>query len=281
MQPQETSAAIWSPATPRISPAHGRTSACLTRGDFCQGAPSSVSLAYMIAGHDWLAVGLGICQLLTVKRIITLFIFLALVGFGGFLYAQNNISEKSKALAAQQKELSDQLLELKVLKTELGSVKSDAAAIRENNVAFKEEMQRLKMESAQQEIIERHKQSAMRNEAAKIQAANLKLQNESKQIKEDTIEREFVQQRNQCILNQRNLQQAVRGYQNINGLSVGAPLDLVALTQSGQYLAKMPECACGVPYTLSRTIPPIGKLAATCGYVGRGGRHLPEKHSDW
>jgi hypothetical protein len=127
----------------------------------------------------------------------------------------------------------------------------------------------------------RNELSAIKAETAEIQASNLALKNESLKLKEDSDKRELIKQRNDCILNQRNIQQFVRGYQNTNQLNIGDPLDFTALIASGAYMTTMPECPCGKPYVLAKTIPPIGKLVATCSHIDKGGQHVPPKFSDW
>ena len=80
-----------------------------------------------------------------------------------------------------------------------------------------------------------------------------------------------------CILNIRNVQQAVRAHQNINGLEFGAPLSMSDIFGEDKFLPREPRCPSGGIYTFSKTIPKIGKLACTCGHP----EHEPAEHEDW
>lgn len=81
--------------------------------------------------------------------------------------------------------------------------------------------------------------------------------------------------RSTCYLNIRNVQQAVRGHQNIFSLNTGDPLTWKIIED---YLAK-PTCPDGGTYTLSPTIPPVGKLACTCSLPEH--QLDPKDHADW
>ncbi len=107
---------------------------------------------------------------------------------------------------------------------------------------------------------------------------------DSKALREAAEKKKLERQhkeRKDCILNQRNLQQVIRGHQNIHSLPIGAEIDWKDLIGPGKYLDKMPECACGKPYVLPNKIPPIGELIATCPEVTAAGKHEPEDFKQW
>lgn len=80
-----------------------------------------------------------------------------------------------------------------------------------------------------------------------------------------------------CIMQTRNLQQAVRGHQNINSLKVGDPLDWNVIFGPDRYLESKPVCPLGGTYTFMDSIPPIGTLAGQCSHED----HVPTQHEDW
>ena len=79
-----------------------------------------------------------------------------------------------------------------------------------------------------------------------------------------------------CILNIRNIHQAVRAHQHLNGLKIGDPLDPNEIFGPDKYLAE-PTCPLGHKYTLSKTIPKTGTPAATCEHP----EHHPENTEGW
>lgn len=82
-----------------------------------------------------------------------------------------------------------------------------------------------------------------------------------------------------CILNQRNIQNAVRSYANIHSLEIGDPIDWSKIIGIGQYIESAPKCPIyGTnTYDYSRTIPPLGVLAASCKDLA----HKPSNIKDW
>lgn len=66
-----------------------------------------------------------------------------------------------------------------------------------------------------------------------------------------------------CVMNTRNVQQAIRGHQNMKGLKPGDPIDWNQIFGEGKLLDDKPHCPSG-KYTLIKTIPKLGKLACTC-----------------
>ena len=79
-----------------------------------------------------------------------------------------------------------------------------------------------------------------------------------------------------CIINMRNMQQAVRGYETANGLKPGDPIPWERIYSKS---LKKPVCPGGGKYTFSKTIPKTGVLACECEHAD----HLPDGavYADW
>lgn len=68
----------------------------------------------------------------------------------------------------------------------------------------------------------------------------------------------------ECMMNMRNIQQAVRGHQGMKNLAIG-PLDWNDIFGPSGYLPlECSKCPSGLPYRLSKTMPAMGELAAEC-----------------
>lgn len=82
-----------------------------------------------------------------------------------------------------------------------------------------------------------------------------------------------------CIMNQRNLQQAVRTHQNTESLIPGDPLDWSKIIGPGLFLETKPVCPVHgeSAYTYSPVIPKTGTLAAPC----QDPEHRPAGTEDW
>lgn len=80
-----------------------------------------------------------------------------------------------------------------------------------------------------------------------------------------------------CILQTRNMQQAVRGHQNMNNIKIGAPLDWSEIFGPDKYLPNKPTCPTGGTYTFVDTFPRVGTLAGKCSHAD----HVPADHDDW
>lgn len=80
-----------------------------------------------------------------------------------------------------------------------------------------------------------------------------------------------------CILQTRNMQQAVRGHQNMNNINIGTPLDWNEIFGPDKYLPNKPTCPTGGTYTFVDTFPPVGTLAGKCSHTD----HVPADHDDW
>jgi hypothetical protein len=83
-----------------------------------------------------------------------------------------------------------------------------------------------------------------------------------------------------CIITQRNFQQAVRSYQNLNQLATGAPLDMKAVLASLQMESLTMTCPAGGTFEFSKTIPATGGLVAKCPHADDMG-HAPTEHGTW
>jgi hypothetical protein len=83
--------------------------------------------------------------------------------------------------------------------------------------------------------------------------------------------------RSECILNVRNIQQSVRGYQGMNGQSVGNRIDWNEIIGPGKNFEYKPKCPAGGTYTFSEVHPPVGELACKCSHPD----HEPPDHKDW
>jgi len=72
-----------------------------------------------------------------------------------------------------------------------------------------------------------------------------------------------------CIMNIRNVQQAVRGHQNMMNLSTNASLPSTALVGPNGYLGNDPKCPAGTQgYTYLGTVPALGTVYAKCNEFG-------------
>lgn len=83
-----------------------------------------------------------------------------------------------------------------------------------------------------------------------------------------------------CILNQRNVQQAVRSYQGMKGQGAGEPIDWKEIIGTGKFLDKEPTCPAHGKYTFKPSAK-MGELAVECSLCGEPDKHVPQDHSDW
>lgn len=84
-----------------------------------------------------------------------------------------------------------------------------------------------------------------------------------------------------CIMNIRNVQQAVRGHQNMTNLSVGDTLASTALIGTNGYLGNTPTCPGGGTYTYTGTVPALGSLYTTCSLATTLDHAPSNVTSDW
>jgi prepilin-type N-terminal cleavage/methylation domain-containing protein len=75
-----------------------------------------------------------------------------------------------------------------------------------------------------------------------------------------------------CVVNLSSIQKAVRGYQNMNGLSTGSGLTSATLTSAGFWSAA-PVCPAAGTYTFGTTVPTQGVAYTTCSLSATG--HAP------
>ena len=86
-----------------------------------------------------------------------------------------------------------------------------------------------------------------------------------------------------CILNIRNIQQAVRSHHSMNSLDIGDPLDWNEIFSSptSEFFLEEPTCPYdGSSYILQPTHPPVGVPAAECPHCDSL-NHRPEDSSSW
>jgi prepilin-type N-terminal cleavage/methylation domain-containing protein len=70
-----------------------------------------------------------------------------------------------------------------------------------------------------------------------------------------------------CVVNLSSIQKAARGYQNMNGLAVGAAEATATLTSAGFWSA-VPVCPAGGTYASLGTVPSQGVAYMTCTIPG-------------
>jgi hypothetical protein len=80
-----------------------------------------------------------------------------------------------------------------------------------------------------------------------------------------------------CIMNQRNLQQAVRAYQSANGLHPGDPIDWAAVIGDELNYDRLPTCPEAGEYKCSDSIPREGEPAMECSIS----EHVPSDLTEW
>lgn len=80
-----------------------------------------------------------------------------------------------------------------------------------------------------------------------------------------------------CILNIRNVQQAVRSYQHMNDMKEGDPIPWDKIFGEDGFLDAKPTCPAGGAYKFSDTFPPVGGLSCECSESD----HRPASHDGW
>lgn len=84
-----------------------------------------------------------------------------------------------------------------------------------------------------------------------------------------------------CIMNIRNVQQAMRSHQNLNGVPDGAPIDIVAdLVGGDNFIRTEPVCPGTGTYSMASTIPDLGTLAIECS-LSTSREHIPSFYAGW
>ena len=87
-----------------------------------------------------------------------------------------------------------------------------------------------------------------------------------------------------CIMLQRNIQQAVRGDQNMKGKNPGeAGLVAARIIGSGGYIETTPTCpSTGVAFVLSDgSYPALSNLASPCPSIATETDHVPNSITGW
>ena len=84
-----------------------------------------------------------------------------------------------------------------------------------------------------------------------------------------------------CLINIRNVQQAVRSKQNLASLPDGAPIHVVGeVIGNGMLIETLPSCPGSGWYTYAETIPAKGEMAITCS-LDEEDNHVMEHHEGW
>lgn len=91
-----------------------------------------------------------------------------------------------------------------------------------------------------------------------------------------------------CIMNIRNVQQAVRSYANMQGLDPTDPIPSAGTLRSviigaGSFMENPPVCPGAGTYTGldATTIPAVGDVALECDFSDGGPTHAPSNTDDW
>jgi prepilin-type N-terminal cleavage/methylation domain-containing protein len=91
-----------------------------------------------------------------------------------------------------------------------------------------------------------------------------------------------------CIMNIRNVQQAVRSYQNMNAknvadtYTVGSTSSAGDIVGPGAFVEVTPTCPGAGAYTIVSAIPEVGTLAMTCSLTATAdGGHVPSSILGW
>ncbi len=90
-----------------------------------------------------------------------------------------------------------------------------------------------------------------------------------------------------CIMNIRNVQQAVRGHANMNNLAVDVDLpatviygDSTETAANSNVYMKTPKCPANGTYTPAGNVPATGTLYITCT-LAADAQHEPAEHTTW
>ena len=90
-------------------------------------------------------------------------------------------------------------------------------------------------------------------------------------------------ERTLCVLSQRQVQQAVRGFSNMHGKREGEEVPGLAflLFGEGKYIEKVPLCPSGGIYSfMGEEVPMRGDLYMKCS-LAEDEAHLPDEFSGW
>lgn len=80
-----------------------------------------------------------------------------------------------------------------------------------------------------------------------------------------------------CIMNIRNVQQAIRGHQNMNNIKEGATINWNEIIGGDDAYLPQPVCPAGGTYTFLKVYPKMGEVACSCSHAD----HVPVGTSTW
>ena len=84
-----------------------------------------------------------------------------------------------------------------------------------------------------------------------------------------------------CILNIRNVQNAVRSYAGMNNLNIGTPTGLSEIVGPGKFVERIPQCPAGGNYRFLDRQPKIGQLYMECSLCDAPFNHKPNDYTSW
>jgi type II secretory pathway pseudopilin PulG len=86
-----------------------------------------------------------------------------------------------------------------------------------------------------------------------------------------------------CIMNIRNVQQAVRSHANMQGINIGGTIVPTDVIGSGKFVEKTPTCPGAGTYSGldGTTVPAVGTLYMTCSLAAAPDSHVPTAYTDW
>ena len=85
-----------------------------------------------------------------------------------------------------------------------------------------------------------------------------------------------------CIMNIRNVQQAVRSHANMQGINIAGTIVASDVIGSGKFVERAPSCPGSGVYDIAAPtiVPAVGTLYMTCGLSATEG-HVPANILDW
>jgi prepilin-type N-terminal cleavage/methylation domain-containing protein len=85
-----------------------------------------------------------------------------------------------------------------------------------------------------------------------------------------------------CIMNIRNMQQAVRSYANLGNIAEGGTIVAADFEGPGKFLAVVPNCPSDPTkaYDVLTVVPTTGTLFATCTAADKA-EHIPAGYTGW
>lgn len=89
-----------------------------------------------------------------------------------------------------------------------------------------------------------------------------------------------TQNRASCILNIRNIHQAIRAHQGLKGMNVGQTIRWDNIFGKDKFIELRPTCPHGGDYILMEKMPAVGEVAAKCPHAETL-HHKPENHEGW